>query len=46
MDVFPNGWDKRYCLKYVEQDGFQNIYFIGDKTMPVSTYLFVSLMQR
>jgi len=34
MDVFPNGWDKRYCLKYVEQEGFQNIYFFGDKTAP------------
>ena len=33
IDVFPTGWDKRYCLKYVEQDGFENIYFFGDKTM-------------
>ncbi|XP_054992804.1 phosphomannomutase 2 isoform X1 [Sorex araneus] len=34
IDVFPEGWDKRYCLGHVEQDGFQAIYFFGDKTMP------------
>lgn len=32
FDVFPEGWDKRYCLKQVEQDGFTKIYFFGDKT--------------
>ncbi|XP_053132135.1 phosphomannomutase 2 [Hemicordylus capensis] len=34
FDVFPNGWDKRYCLGIVEKDGFKTIYFFGDKTMP------------
>uniref|UniRef100_A0A0K0DZ22 Phosphomannomutase n=1 Tax=Strongyloides stercoralis TaxID=6248 RepID=A0A0K0DZ22_STRER len=33
IDVFPLGWDKRYCLKYIEGE-FENIHFFGDKTMP------------
>ncbi|KAJ1269838.1 hypothetical protein BS78_06G008800 [Paspalum vaginatum] len=28
--VFPQGWDKTYCLKYLEE--FQEIHFFGDKT--------------
>ena len=39
IDVFPNGWDKRYCLKHVEKEGFSNIYFFGDKTQPVNIIL-------
>ncbi|XP_072029994.1 phosphomannomutase 2-like [Amphiura filiformis] len=31
IDVFPTGWDKRYCLRYVENQ-FKTIVFIGDKT--------------
>lgn len=31
FDVFPNGWDKTYCLQYVEND-FDTIHFFGDKT--------------
>lgn len=31
FDVFPNGWDKTQCLKYLTND-FDNIYFFGDKT--------------
>jgi phosphomannomutase len=34
FDVFPNGWDKTYCLKYLQQDGFTEIHFFGDKTYP------------
>ncbi|XP_020526271.1 phosphomannomutase isoform X1 [Amborella trichopoda] len=30
FDVFPNGWDKTYCLRYL--DDFQEIHFFGDKT--------------
>ncbi|KAB1263249.1 Phosphomannomutase 2 [Camelus dromedarius] len=41
FDVFPDGWDKRYCLRHVENDGYKTIYFFGDKTMPVSTEVFV-----
>ncbi|VDK49288.1 unnamed protein product [Cylicostephanus goldi] len=33
VDVFPYGWDKTYCLQYVEKD-FDVIHFFGDKTMP------------
>ncbi|XP_072798343.1 phosphomannomutase 2 isoform X2 [Vicugna pacos] len=35
FDVFPDGWDKRYCLRHVENDGYKTIYFFGDKTMPL-----------
>jgi phosphomannomutase len=31
FDVFPQGWDKTYCLQYVEKD-FDEIHFFGDKT--------------
>lgn len=30
FDVFPQGWDKTYCLRYL--DNFQEIHFFGDKT--------------
>ena len=32
MDVFPEGWDKTYCLRFLKE--FKNIYFFGDKTFP------------
>ncbi len=32
IDVFPDGWDKRYCLKHIENEGFKEIHFFGDKT--------------
>ncbi|WMV30856.1 hypothetical protein MTR67_024241 [Solanum verrucosum] len=28
--VFPQGWDKTYCLRYLEE--FNEIHFFGDKT--------------
>jgi len=31
IDIFPKGWDKTYCLKFVE-DKYDKIYFFGDKT--------------
>ena len=31
FDVFPNGWDKTYCLQYLEGQ-FDEIHFFGDKT--------------
>ncbi|XP_036395181.1 phosphomannomutase 2 [Megalops cyprinoides] len=34
FDVFPEGWDKRYCLGIVEKDGYEKIHFFGDKTKP------------
>ena len=30
FDVFPKGWDKSYCLQFVEKD-FDEIHFFGDK---------------
>lgn len=34
FDVFPDGWDKRYCLGIVEKDDYSIIHFFGDKTKP------------
>ena len=35
IDAFPTGWDKRFCLKQVcDADGFEEIHFFGDRTMP------------
>ncbi|KAI0077722.1 eukaryotic phosphomannomutase [Panus rudis PR-1116 ss-1] len=32
FDVFPNGWDKTYCLQHVADEQFEEIHFFGDKT--------------
>jgi len=32
FDIFPNGWDKTYALRHVENEGFEEIHFFGDKT--------------
>jgi len=32
FDVFPTGWDKRYCLKFL--DDYDEIHFFGDRTAP------------
>jgi phosphomannomutase len=32
FDVFPIGWDKTYCLQFVEKSGYKEIHFFGDKT--------------
>ena len=41
FDIFPNGWDKRYCLQHLaaeakKPDGIEytDIHFFGDKTSP------------
>ncbi|EDO47912.1 predicted protein [Nematostella vectensis] len=31
FDVFPKGWDKTFCLRHVEAEGFKEIHFFGDK---------------
>lgn len=31
FDCFPKGWDKTYCLQFVDKE-FDKIYFFGDKT--------------
>ena len=30
FDVFPKGWDKTFCLRYL--DAFDTVHFFGDKT--------------
>lgn len=35
FDIFPRGWDKTYALKHVEDEGFEEIHFFGDKTYKV-----------
>lgn len=34
LQVFPQGWDKTYCLRYLND--FQEIHFFGDKTYKVA----------
>lgn len=34
FDCFPAGWDKTFCLQFLERDGFKEIHFFGDKTLP------------
>ncbi|KAG9248413.1 eukaryotic phosphomannomutase [Calycina marina] len=41
FDVFPEGWDKRYCLQHLEAEAlkeggieYKYIHFFGDKTSP------------
>lgn len=32
FDVFPKGWDKTYCLRFLDDADFDQIHFFGDKT--------------
>lgn len=32
FDVFPTGWDKTYCLKFLPEGDFDEVHFFGDKT--------------
>ena len=32
FDLFPTGWDKTYCLRYLKEEDFDEIHFFGDKT--------------
>ena len=32
FDVFPEGWDKTFCLNYIKEDEYDEIHFFGDKT--------------
>jgi hypothetical protein len=36
MLLFHQGWDKTYCLRFVEGE-YDEIHFFGDKTFPVSS---------
>ncbi|KAK7687947.1 Phosphomannomutase 1 [Cerrena zonata] len=32
FDIFPDGWDKTYCLRHVEDERFEEVHFFGDRT--------------
>ncbi|OIR56654.1 MAG: phosphomannomutase [Amphiamblys sp. WSBS2006] len=32
IDIFPVGWDKRFCLRHLQKHSFEEIHFFGDKT--------------
>jgi len=32
FDVFPTGWDKTYCLQFLDEKDYDEIHFFGDKT--------------
>jgi phosphomannomutase len=32
FDVFPQGWDKTYCLKFIDSADYDEVHFFGDKT--------------
>lgn len=32
FDVFPTGWDKTYCLNFIQDKDYDEIHFFGDKT--------------
>jgi len=34
FDVFPEGWDKTFCLQYLPHADFDEIHFFGDETPP------------
>lgn len=36
FDVFPEGWDKTYCLRHLKSEKFETIHFFGDKTYQVN----------
>ena len=31
FDIFPIGWDKTFCLKFLEAENYDEIHFFGDK---------------
>ncbi|XP_053325092.1 phosphomannomutase 1 [Spea bombifrons] len=34
FDIFPEGWDKRYCLDVLAEEKFRSIHFFGNETSP------------
>ena len=31
IDVYPKGWNKTYCLQFLESEGYEEIHFFGDR---------------
>ena len=42
FDVFLTGWDKTYCPRRVEDEGFEEIHLFGDKAYQASDHYSVS----
>ena len=40
IDVYPEGWDKTFCLQFIEKDNYKNIHFFGDKTAKVRSLIY------
>ena len=34
IDCCPVGWDKTFCLQFVDAAEFDTVHFFGDKTLP------------
>lgn len=34
FDIYPNGWDKTMALNHVKKEGYDMVYFVGDKCEP------------
>lgn len=45
IDVFPNGWNKTFCLRYLTPK-YRHIHFFGDKTSPVLTIIEFSNLSK
>lgn len=39
FDVFPNGWDKTYCLRFLKEEDYDEIHFFGDKTVRTIAFI-------
>jgi hypothetical protein len=39
FDVFPAGWDKTFCLRYIDPKDYDEVHFFGDKTHQVRSAL-------
>lgn len=33
FDCFPTGWDKTYCLKFIDAAEYDEVHFFGDRTL-------------
>lgn len=44
FDVFPKGWDKTYCLRFL--DSYENVFFFGDKTAPGGNDYEIAISER
>lgn len=45
IDIFPIGWDKTYCLRFLT-DHFDAIHFFGDRTEPVSDHDYLCIYNQ